>query len=346
VDVLSDVIAVMRTGTPRSARVEWHSPWGQRFAAVPGAAGFQVVLQGSSWLLAEDGPDARPVRLDAGDVVFLPHGGAHTLADSPTTPVDGPPCDPGDPRSADRYASATVDRTGAGGQTTVVLCGAYRLDPARSHPLLRELPATIHLPARVELRTVVDLLAAELEHPRHGTDAVLPPLLDILLLYILRARFDSEPARHAATGWAAALNDPPVAAALQAIHRDPAAPWTVASLAAHGALSRAPFARRFVALVGRPPLTYLTWWRMTIAAARLRESDDPLRTVATAVGYTSEFAFATAFKREFGVAPGRFRAAENAATRFSTRFGVAAPSPETASDIIAAQPARPRQPSK
>lgn len=320
-DVLSDVIAVTRTGTPRSARVRWHAPWGQRFAAVPGAAGFQVVLQGSCWLLTQDGPGDAPIRLEAGDVVFLPQGGAHTLADSPTTRVGDLPCDPGDPdsRTADRYSSVTVDRTGAGGPTTTVLCGAYRLDPARSHPLLHDLPAVIHLPARVELLAIVNLLGAELENPRHGTDAVRPPLLDILLLYILRAWFDSESARNAVTGWAAALNDPPVAAALRAVHHDPAAPWTVASLAAQGALSRAPFARRFTDLVGQPPLTYLTWWRMTTAAARLRESDEPLRTVATAVGYTSEFAFATAFKREFGIAPGRFRAAERASTRLRTQ---------------------------
>ncbi|GAA2052480.1 AraC family transcriptional regulator [Catenulispora yoronensis] len=316
-DVLSDVIAVTRTGVPRAARVQWHAPWGQRFASVPGAAGFQIVLRGSCWVLGESGPDSEPFQVQAGDVVFLPQGGAHTLVDDLATPVDTPPCAPGEPGDSGEpggsAGTATVDPTGADGPATVVLCGAYRLDPARSHPLLRELPATIHLPARVELRAIVDLLSAELEHPRHGTDAAVSPLVDLLLLYILRAWFDSEPARNAVTGWAAALNDPPVAAALQAIHRNPTAPWTVASLAAEGSLSRAPFARRFTALVGQPPLTYLTWWRMTTAAARLRETDDPLRTVAAAVGYTSEFAFATAFKREFGTAPGRFRAVQRAA---------------------------------
>ncbi|GLZ81917.1 AraC family transcriptional regulator [Actinorhabdospora filicis] len=314
-DVLSDVIAVTRTGTPRSALVRWHAPWGQRFASVPGAAGFQVVLEGSCWLLR---PDDAPLRLSAGDVVFFPQGGAHTLVDSLATRADDPPCDPGDPRPGDRYSTATVDPTGANGPPTTLLCGAYRLDPARGHPLLRGLPAVIHLPARVELLAIVKLLAAEIADPRHGSDAVRPPLLDILLLYILRAWFGSGPARDAVTGWAAALNDPPVAAALRAVHRDPAAPWTVASLAAQGALSRAPFARRFTELVGRPPLAYLTWWRMTTAAGHLRASDEPLRTVAAAVGYHSEFAFATAFKREFGIAPGRFRAGERGSSRAGT----------------------------
>ncbi|MEU2230506.1 AraC family transcriptional regulator [Streptomyces vietnamensis] len=307
-DVLSDVLAVTRTGRPRSAHVRWHAPWGQEFASVPGSAGFQVILQGSCWLLP---PDAEPVRLGAGDVVFLPHGSGHTLADSPETLVTAPACGPDGHEPYDTYASDHVDRSGDGGPVTVVLCGAYRLDPSRTHPLLLTLPDLIHVPAhadrRPELRSAVALLAAELENPRLGTDALVPALLDTLLLYILRIWFDEQPARGDTTGWAAALNDPPVTAALHAIHRDPAAPWTVATLAAEAGLSRAPFARRFALLIGQPPLGYLTWWRMTTAARLLRTSDAPLRSIAAQVGYTSEFAFAHAFKRTHGTPPGLYR---------------------------------------
>ncbi|MFF3014880.1 AraC family transcriptional regulator [Streptomyces sp. NPDC057939] len=309
-DVLSDVVAVTRTGRPRAAYVRWHAPWGQEFAAVPGSAGFQVVLRGSCWLLP---PNAEPVRLGTGDVVFLPHGSGHTLADSPEGLLTAPACAPDDREPYADRASDGVDRTGGGGQVTVVLCGAYRLDPSRTHPLLLTLPDLIHLPARPdrhpELRAAVELLATELRNPRLGTDAAVPALLDALLLYILRIWFADQSARGAITGagWAAALNDPPVTAALHAIHRDPAAPWTVAGLAAEAGLSRAPFARRFATLVGQPPVGYLTWWRMTTAARLLRASDVPLRSLAAQVGYTSEFAFAHAFKRAHGTAPGAYR---------------------------------------
>lgn len=300
-DVLSDVIRFVRTGRPRSARLEWHAPWAQEFAPVPGSAGFQVVLRGPCWLIV---PGADPVRLVAGDVVFRPHGHGHTLAGDPSTRPAGPACGP----AGERYATATVG-TPTGAPPAVTLCGAYELDPARAHPLLHDLPELILLPAHLgkhpELRATVDLLAAELERPRLGTDAIVPALLDTLLLHILRTWIDEPPP--AATGWAAALNDPATTAALQAMHRDPARPWTVASLAAEAGLSRAPFARRFTALLGRPPLTYLTWWRMTTAARLLRESDAPLAAIAAEVGYGSEFAFAAAFKRRHGVAPGRFR---------------------------------------
>ncbi|WP_084000814.1 AraC family transcriptional regulator [Actinomadura kijaniata] len=302
-DVLSDVVAVMRTGEPRSARVAWHAPFGQRFGEVPGAAGFQVVLQGSCWLRPENGP---PVALGAGDVVFFPHGGAHALADSPDTPLTARACLPDD--ALPRYAAPP---DGPGEPAAVTLCGAYRLDPRRAHPLLLDLPEIVHLPARAgrhtRVRAAVELLGAELTDPRPGVDAVVPALLDTLLLYILRAWFADRPTRVPVSGWAAALADRGVTAALDALHRDPARSWTIAGLGAVAGMSRAAFARRFTALVGRPPLAYLTWWRMTTAARLLEEGDDPLGRVAERVGYGSEFAFANAFKREFGVAPGRYR---------------------------------------
>lgn len=310
-DVLSDVIAFMRTGQPRSALVTWHAPWAQRFASMPGAAGVQIILQGPCWLIR---PDDDPVPLSAGDVVFRPHGRGHTLADSPSTPSTAPACDSNDPRALLRYVTDSVGvPAGPDTPVTVTLCGGYRLDPARAHPLLDDLPELIHLPAHLgrhpELRATVDLLAGELERPRLGTDAIVPALLDMLLLHILRAWFDRRPAPEA-TGWAAALHDPVTAAALRAMHRDPAQPWTVAKLAAEAGLSRAPFARRFTALLGQPPLAYLTWWRMATAARLLQESDAPLNTIATRVGYRSEFAFANAFKRQYGIAPGRYRRTE------------------------------------
>jgi transcriptional regulator GlxA family with amidase domain len=123
----------------------------------------------------------------------------------------------------------------------------------------------------------------------------------------VRAWFESARAPDAPTGWAAAITDPVVHEALQHIHQRPANPWTVESLAAGVGLSRAAFARRFSALTGQPPLTYLTWWRMVLASRLLRSSDVSLDTVAGQVGYASEFAFAKAFKRHFGIAPGGYR---------------------------------------
>ncbi|MFG2556520.1 MULTISPECIES: helix-turn-helix transcriptional regulator [unclassified Streptomyces] len=108
------------------------------------------------------------------------------------------------------------------------------------------------------------------------------------------------------------MTDPAIAAALNHIHRHTAYPWTVQELAHRVGMSRTVFARRFTHLVGQAPMAYVPWWRLSTAARILRGGDDPLAAVAQQVGYTSEFAFANAFKRAFGVAPGRFRRAQHA----------------------------------
>ncbi|MEU8761683.1 AraC family transcriptional regulator [Streptomyces sp. NPDC048659] len=302
-DVLSDAIAVMRTGRPHSSRTVRFAPWGIRFPASEGA-GFHVVLQGTAWLLPSD--DSTPLRLGPGDVLLLPHGTGHGLADRPDTPLtDAVP-------APDGSWATLPDRGPVGADETLLLCGSYQLSRGRAHPLLTGLPPYVRIPARVgahpRLRAAVELLGAELAEPQPGADTIVPALLDTLLLYLLRTWWLAERA-DLSTGWSAALSDPAVAGALRALHEDPARPWTVEELGALGGLSRAAFARRFTALVGRPPLAYLTWWRMTSAGRLLRAEDLPLRTVARRSGYASEFAFAKAFKREYGIAPGRYRAA-------------------------------------
>lgn len=277
VDVLSDVISSLRTGRPFANREDRAGTWRIPFAPFAGA-GFHIVLSGSCHLLTDDAP---PRVLDTGDVVLTPHGTRHTLEGAGHT--DG---------------------------VTSLLCGAYRLDHTRSHPLLTTLPEVIHLRAQFgrhpALRSAVSLLGDELRTPRQGTVSALSTLLDLLLVYMLRAWLDDE-SGNGAPGWSAALADPVVGAALNAMHRDPARAWTVEDLGKEAAMSRAAFARRFTGLVGQPPLAYLTWWRLSVAARLLKNGDTPLDSVARSVGYGSRYAFANAFKRAHGMAPGRYR---------------------------------------
>ena len=295
-DVLTDAIAAMRTGRPHSKRHVLAPPWGMHFRDDYGAA-FHVVLQGSCWLLPPG--DAAPIQLGLGDVVLLQDGAPHGLADHPDT-VTSP-----------FELTDESESTAAAGSSTVLLCGAYVLDVARPHPLLAAVPPMIHLPARLgqrdSLRTAVGMLADELSTPRPGSTGVIGAFIDTLLLYILRTWFEEQAREVPAAGWALALQDPSVRGALEAIHQAPERDWTVAELAATAGLSRAAFASRFSTLVGRPPMSYLAWWRMTTAARLLRESDQPLATVARHVGYGSDIALAAAFKREYGVTPGRYR---------------------------------------
>jgi AraC-like DNA-binding protein len=136
--------------------------------------------------------------------------------------------------------------------------------------------------------------------------------LDLLLLYALRAWFE---APETPSGWARASRDPELSVALRLIHEHPEHHWTVGELAARCAMSRAAFARRFHELTTQPPLTYLTWWRMTLAGRLLRAGDQPLSAIAARAGYGNEYAFSKAFKRELGVAPSHYRSEHKPSAR-------------------------------
>lgn len=303
-DVLSSIVEMARTGPSLSVRLEIRSPWALRSSESAGAF-FHVVLQGTCWLLVSDG--SPPLALEPGDIVLLPRGAPHVVADDPRTPPVDVPCLDG---------STPIDTRALGGDgaRSLLVSGGYRLKCSRPHPLLAALPDVLHVPAdpgrHQSLRAAITLLGEELESDRPGRNAVLPALIDAMFPLTVRAWIDNDPPCEQGD-WAVALTDPATAGALEAIHTNPAHDWTVASLAREAGLSRAAFARRFTSAVGEPPLAYLTRWRMTIAGRLLRETDFTLAGVARRVGYTSEFAFARAFKRDYGVAPGAYRRASS-----------------------------------
>ena len=315
VDVLSDAIAAMRLGQPSSSRLRTRERgWSTRLAPYDGA-GFHIVLRGNCWVLPTTGD---PVLLGPGDAVLLPHGTEHVLADHP---LDERATDHAVP--FEEWRDTQIPEISSDTAEFEILCGKYRLDRRGQHPLVAELPQLIHLPTRIgdriELRSAIDLLGLELDRRGPGSCIAVPGLLDLLLIYMIRAWM-----AESTTGlWPAALTDPITAAALRALHTDPAAPWTIDRLAAETGVSRATLARRFTALIGRPPMAYLTWWRMTRAAALLRDTADPLATIASQVGYATPYAFSHAFTRQFGRTPGRYRTTHTRIPTLTTPFAAA-----------------------
>ncbi|MFH9863885.1 cupin domain-containing protein [Streptomyces sp. NPDC017202] len=314
-DVVSDAISVAHIGHPWSHRVRTRASWCARLDSYEGA-GFYVVLKGNCWLLTDGGA---PVSLGVGDAVLLPHGTGHVIADSA---VDATAAReravPFEQWLAETGPPARPDR-----DETEILCGKYWLDCTRMHPLMAELPEVVHLPSRVgshlELRAAIDLLAGELDEIRPGSCVALPSLLDLLLVYMIRSWMTET----TCGAWPGALGDPVTAAALRALHSAPAAPWSNDRLAAEAGVSRPTLARRFTTLVGRPPMAYLTWWRVILAAALLRDTQETLATIAGRVGYGSPYALSHAFEREFGTTPGRYRAQVTGrpASATNTRLG-------------------------
>jgi AraC-like DNA-binding protein len=300
VDVLTDVLTATRVTGGVSGRLTARAPWGLHFDE-GGVANFHIIVRGSCWLRREG---AEPVLLQEGDVTLLPSAGPYTAASDPevaAVPFARVLAGRGDARSI------SVGGTGA---ETVIVCGVYDLGGDLGHPLLSALPRFVHLPA-VAIRggpvdTAARLVAAELDAPAPGGPQVTGHLLDVLLIYILRAWWQRY--GNTRSGWFGALRDPEIGRALTLMHQAPGRRWTVERLAGAVGLSRAAFARRFAVLAGEPPLTYLTRWRMTTAAILLRDNNEPLSVIADRVGYESEFAFARTFRRAHGQPPGRYRA--------------------------------------
>jgi AraC-like DNA-binding protein len=190
--------------------------------------------------------------------------------------------------------------------STVMLVGTYQLSGEITQRLLDALPPMVTLSTDGRTSPLVALLGQEVSRDEPGQDAVLDRLLDLLLTATLRAWFARSDGN--APGWYRAHGDPVVGTALRLMHANPAHPWTVDGLAAKVGVSRAALARRFTELVGEPPISYLTGWRLDLAADLLREPNATVGAVARQVGYGSAFALSTAFKRERGISPREHRA--------------------------------------
>lgn len=296
VDVLGDLLRGVRSNGAVLGETVLSAPWSLRFADGADLT-LCVMTRGSGWLVPASG---EPRRLRAGDIAVVRGPEPFLFADGPAPRVA-----PTDVRCLDPAACDAVrPEICAGDGATALAVGVYRNDRDTGHRLLGALPPALVVPGTCD-DSLLRLISAEITEDRAGQTVVLDRLLDWLLVCTLRAWFDGPDA--APPAWYRALADPVVGPALRAMHEDPARPWTTAALAAHTSVSRAALGKRFTALVGEPPLTYLTSWRMALAAELLADDAVTLAAVARRVGYASEFAFSAAFKRVRGISPSQHR---------------------------------------
>ncbi len=295
-DPYEELIALMHLRTVMWKRVEGRGRWALRFRGT-GHVKFGVVAAGTC-VLTGVGP---PRELAPGDFLLLaapPEDAFVGTADVEAAGRDEVPS----------HASGTVLTLGTGGgEPAQLLCGHVELATANANLLLDLMPDVIHLRAAdraAERPTrLIHLLKDEALAERPGSGLVQERLAEVLLVEALRS---GQPAAGPiAPGLLRGLADPQTAAALTALHADVRHPWTVTELAARAHLSRSTFCRRFLDLVGTPPIDYLVAWRMALAKDALVRGATAAQ-VAAAVGYGSASAFSSAFHRHVGIRPGRF----------------------------------------
>lgn len=307
-DALSRLLSLHPVHAALDIRCRFGEPWHvAKDGAGAGIAPYHFVLEGSAWLALAGQP---PIALQAGDLVLLARGAAHSLytaAPHAALPVQI--------SSAPGAVSLHFNGAAQAPARTDFLCGQFAFDAPHSSILLQALPELVLVraadsPESSSLHALAALLRDEcggadgLGQVRDGAQAVVAGLASALFGLALRAWLRQE---GPATGLLALLAHPRLHQAVQAMLAQPAQDWSLEGLAAVCHLSRASFARQFRQVAGVTPGEMLQRLRMAEAAHLLGYSKMNAAEIGEAVGYQSEAAFNRVFKKYSGMGPGGYR---------------------------------------
>jgi AraC-like DNA-binding protein len=306
-DVLAEIMALIRTQGHLYGRIELTAPFGLEF---PGGKGICLIVTRGACIL---GVDALPLTpLVGGDFVFLPAPRTYSLRNSRRTRVRSVL----DVTTEEAFQRSRLIRYGGAGAPASVVAGCFTFASPESDLLVKYLPPILHLPASEPRSTpwfqsTLQFIAAETAQDLPGSAAIVDRLAEVLFVQAMRSRIQSS-ILNGSPSWLRALGDPRIGEALRLMHLEPGRAWTVSTLASRVSMSRSAFAARFRVLVGETPLEHLTQWRMVRAARMVRERRPvKLAAIAAAVGYDSESSFGKVFRRVMGISPGKYRHRED-----------------------------------
>ncbi len=303
-DPLSDVLSILKPHSYMSGGWDMGGDWSIRFSQHVGIKCYALV-SGECWL-AIDGV-AEPLHVKGGDCFLLPSGRPFRLASDLALPSI-------EAREAFGLPLSGRIATIQGGGDCFGVGGHFTFSGDQASVLLGVLPPVVHIRSesdKTAMRWALERMMEELREPRPGSILVAQQLAYVMLVQALRLHLAE--GEKGGVGWLFALADEHMAAAIQAMHGEPAHDWTIRKLAERVGMSRSTFALRFKELVGKSPMEYLTHWRMLVASDKLAHSNEPVSTIAFSLGYESESAFSTAFKRVMGRSPRRYSRAQKAA---------------------------------
>jgi AraC-like DNA-binding protein len=314
-DAISEILSAVRMTGAVFFTAEFSAPWG--YSAPPSQKMTDTLAHGAEHLviyhLVIDGdvlvemPDGQTMPLHPGDVVILPHGHAHQMSSGHGVKRPFPDYGIG---GRIRARNLKPLQAGGGGAVSRLACGYLSCDPNLCRPILSSLPPVLKVNIRADsssnwLESSILHLVEEAASGQVGSEAMLAKLSEALFVDTLRRYVRG--LSDGQTGWLAGTRDPVVGKSLALLHHRVAHPWTIAALANEVGISRSALVERFTRYLSEPPMTYLTRWRLHLAARSLEKTSRGVAEIAASVGYESEAAFNRAFRREFGTPPGRYR---------------------------------------
>jgi AraC-like DNA-binding protein len=304
-DPLSGVLSLLKPQNTMCGGFDVGGDWSLQFPEHDGIKCYAIV-SGQCWLVVEGVAEA--VHLKAGDCFLLPLGRPFRLTSDLALPTI-------DFRSVyKRPLNGSISVWNGGGDVSGV-GGYFGLERNHASILLGMLPPIVHIKKEADklaLRWSIERMMAELREPQPGSFLVLQHLAHMMMVQALRAHLAE--GLSGSVGWLFALADPQMSVAIHAMHDDPAHPWTLQELAEKVGMSRSAFTAKFKETVGATPIDYLIRWRMLLAGDRLKNSGDPISVISQSLGYESESAFSTAFKRVMGCSPRQYSRGRNLAS--------------------------------
>jgi AraC-like DNA-binding protein len=299
IDPFAEVLSLTNAEAVVTGGFSAGGPWAIRFPAREKIKFFAIV-KGNCWVKLDGEPE--PIFFETGDVGLLSVPCESIVSSHPDVEPIG---------AMELFSGVGRNLATLGdGKDFAYIGGHVLLDPIRGRLIGNILPPWIHTRGdsshAVVFRWLLDRLIEERDAGQPGAQLASAQLTQLLFIQILRSYLDT--ANHMPTGWLRALGDPRIAPALRLMHGEPARNWHLEELAKACAMSRTSFAYHFRTVAGLAPLTYLSEWRMHLAERSLRDERKPVAVVARSLGYSSESAFSTAFKRFFGKSPTAYRA--------------------------------------
>jgi len=313
-DVLSEVLKVVKLQGALFYNGEFSAPWSIRAASARALAGhfqagvehvivYHLLTEGRCTVRLDSG---ETVALKAGDLVMVPHGDPHIMENGHATET----IDDSSQLGSVLAQGLKLWRVGNGGEVTKFICGYMACDLRLSEMFLSGLPAIFKVSLRDDasgpwLENSIRFSVDQVSGSRAGSEALLSKLSEVLFVETLRAYIATLPSDQ--KGWLAGARDAEVSRTMALMHKNPSHPWTIAELAKQVGVSRSVLAERFRHYLCEPPMSYLMRWRLQLGAQMLASSSHSVAQIASEVGYESEAAFNRAFKREFALPPARFR---------------------------------------
>ncbi|MEX0708266.1 MAG: AraC family transcriptional regulator [Woeseia sp.] len=318
IDLVSDVLRTVRMHGAIFFDVEAYAPFVSEaphasvlapkvFPQARHLIEYHIVTEGQPWACVVDSDDA-PERLSPGSVVVFPHGDAHVLSSEPG--MRSPPDLALFERRVAQALPYRVDSPGDGDDRIRLICGFLGSEALPFNPLIQALPRCLHVADAYTsengwLKSLIDAILREAHCARVAGASILSKLSELVFIEAVRRHVESQAA--ARSGWFQALGDPVAGGAIRRFHADPARAWNLDDLAREIGTSRTILVERFNHCMNMPPITYLSRWRMQVAAGLLAGGSRRLARIAEDVGYESETSFSRAFKRVTGMPPSRWR---------------------------------------